>query len=337
MIYGVGDRVIIGPTASTAEIAGPLKYDPPPVGIVEGVDYEKGIDAFFHQVLESCARARDGEVLGELVRQLSVERSDVEIAAWRRLEACLSYDPDEAPAALVEAMSGLETQIGEDAVEEAAIAAPGPDSFSKLESALEASRASTVVINVDVAERVAQGRRLRRVQLSPWQLAEDSARLVREAIGRPEGPIRGRAFAEMLHADWADLKDARATAQGLPYGARLQLKGLTERVALQRVKGFDRRFELARLLGDAVWDVEAPFGVVSRAKTDRQKFQRAFAQSFLCPFYDLRRHIDIDAVTEEQIAEAARHYHVNQAVIRTLLVNKNVLPRETLAERLDAA
>jgi hypothetical protein len=94
---------------------------------------------------------------------------------------------------------------------------------------------------------------------------------------------------------------------------------------------------LARFIGDAVWTSDAEFGVVSRAKTDRQKFQRAFAQSLLCPFSELAHHVDLEGPTEAQMDSAARYFHVNARVVRTLLVNKGVLPRETLEEQLEAA
>jgi Zn-dependent peptidase ImmA (M78 family) len=85
-----------------------------------------------------------------------------------------------------------------------------------------------------------------------------------------------------------------------------------------------------------VWSGPDTFGIVSHAKTDRQKFQRAFAQSLLCPFEDLRYRVDLSGPQDDQIEAAARYYHVHRNVVRTLLVNKGFLPRETLAEQLEA-
>jgi hypothetical protein len=63
----------------------------------------------------------------------------------------------------------------------------------------------------------------------------------------------------------------------------------------------------------------------------------AVDRSLLCPFSELRKRIDLLGPTEEQIDSAASYFHVRPSVVRTLLVNKGVLPRETLAERLEAA
>src|SRR5262249_15611580 len=109
-----------------------------------------------------------------------------------------------------------------------------------------------------------------------------------------------------------------------------------DRIALQS-KYRGQRFELARALGEAAWDSAAPFAPLSRAKTDRQKFQRAFAQSLLCPFDDLISYINTSNPTDRDINAAGKHFHVSENVVRTILVNKEVLPRERLEDRLEAA
>jgi hypothetical protein len=172
---------------------------------------------------------------------------------------------------------------------------------------------------------------------SPWRLAEEAAARVRQAIGMARGPILGKLLAEMLRVRWDTLKSATATARGLPYAARLRGKADLERIATQTERPRDRRFELSRMLGDAIWTRNASFGVISRAKTDRQKFQRAFAQSLLCPFDELRNHIDFDEPQASHIDDAARYFHVHTNVVRNLLVYKGILPRETLDDALEAA
>jgi hypothetical protein len=77
--------------------------------------------------------------------------------------------------------------------------------------------------------------------------------------------------------------------------------------------------------------------VISKAKTDRQKFQRAFAQNLLVPFSDLATRIELANPTALQIQQAAIHYHVHPNVITRLLILEGVLPEETLGERLEAA
>ena len=98
----------------------------------------------------------------------------------------------------------------------------------------------------------------------------------------------------------------------------------------------DRRFELACVLGDAIW-AASDFGVVSKAKTDRQKFQRAFAQNLLVPYADLKAHLPNGEPTQDDIDRCATTFHVNPRAIRRLLILKNVIRQETLEEQLEAA
>jgi hypothetical protein len=170
-----------------------------------------------------------------------------------------------------------------------------------------------------------------------WAVAEDAAARLRRAVSRPDGPLLNKALSEILAINTGSAMGAAPTASGLPYGARLWDRGTVERVALQTRTPHDRRFELARVLGDAVWASNVKLGVISHGKTDRQKFQRAFAQSLLCPFEDLRNYVNLSGPTDDQIERAARRFHVHRNVVRTLLVNKGFLPRETLAEKLEAA
>jgi hypothetical protein len=92
-----------------------------------------------------------------------------------------------------------------------------------------------------------------------------------------------------------------------------------------------RRFELCRLVADA-----AEFGEDERllpatvAKTSRQKFQRAFAQEFLCPVEALIEALGTSHPEEDEIEAAARHFEVSPLLVRTMLVNNKVLPRDEL-------
>ena len=65
--------------------------------------------------------------------------------------------------------------------------------------------------------------------------------------------------------------------------------------------------------------------------TNRQKFQRAFAQEFLCPFDALREYPNMNAPDSYDIQDAADYFNVPPLMVQTTLVNKGVLHRDTLA------
>jgi hypothetical protein len=336
MIYGTGTRIVLSPPFGPPVSSGPIRFfETSNIWPIGSELFEKGLDEFFQTVIQHCSWAQDGLALRNLVHDLQNERADPDIAAWRRLEARLGYDPDEAPEDLINALSSMEDRLGEQAVEEAAMAAPGARAQHALEQVVAASNESQLLADFSVAEAVdlSSFPKLSR----PWELGEAAAQKVREAIGIPEGPILGRPFADILKVEWETIKSAPATARNLDFAARLLQRGTSERLALQMSKAVDRRFELSRMIGDAIWTKNEPFGVISRANSERQRFQRAFAQSLLCPFASLHRRVDLSNPTEEQIKLAAKHFHVRPSVVQTLLVNKGVLPRETLAARLEAA
>lgn len=335
MIFSVGDRIAFAPSVGKRVVDGPQSYFQFKIGMVAANEYESELDSLFEAVLEHCAATVDGNALNTLLKQITTERGDPELAAWRRLEACLGFDPDEAPDEVVEALVKLEDVAGEDGVEEAAHAQPGASAAQSLSLAIEAARESKVEVDLSLADSLKRDWNLPSYA-SPWEMAEAAATELRSIIGVTRGLLNHTAFADVFKARWEDLKSSSATARKLPYGARIGGEKKS-RVALQTLKPYDRRFELARQFGDAVWQKDTDFGIVSRSKSDRQKFQRAFAHSLLCPFEDIQRVIDVNDPTPEAMQEAARRFGVHPSVVRNQLVYKGYLPFENTNEEAEAA
>jgi Zn-dependent peptidase ImmA (M78 family) len=334
MVFSVGDRIAFAPSIGKRTVAGPQSYFQFKIGMVAADEYENELDSFFKAVLERCATTEDGKALSILLNQIATERHDPELAGWRRLEACLGFDPDAAPEEVIEALVGLEDVAGENGVEEAAHAQPGVHAAQSLSLAIEAARESKVEIDLSLVNSLKRDWNLPN-GASPWEMAEAAAAELRSIIGVQRGLLNHNVFADIFKARWNDLKSSTATARKLPYGTRMgdEKKSL---VALQTLKTYDRRFELARQFGDAVWQKDINFGIVSRAKSDRQKFQRAFAHSLLCPFEDIQRVMDVNDPTPEAMQIAARRFGVHPSVVRNQLVYKGYLPFENAHEEAEA-
>ena len=88
--------------------------------------------------------------------------------------------------------------------------------------------------------------------------------------------------------------------------------------------------------GASRWRRLDALGPLSAARSGRQKFQRAFAQEFLCPFDDLRSYIPDETPADDDIHAAARHFHVSERLVQTTLVNHNVIDRETFEQVVEA-
>lgn len=336
MIYSGGDRVTFAPSLSRQQAVGRLRYLDTRVRTIQASQFEVGIDNFFNLVLESCANSVDAPVLRELVDQLVTERKEPELTAWRRLEACLGYDADEAPSEVVERFLAISDLLDTRDLEEAAIAAQGACSADILERAIAASEASQLVLDFKLAERVDLSK-TEEAYPSPWQLAELAASQLRDSFGLNSGPIGDKPLSDLLLTRWEDLKAATDTARNAPYATRLRTTQSKQKVTLVSTRTDALRFEVSRLLGDAIWTGESPFGPISSAKSDRQKFQRAFAQSFLCPLRGVREFVNFDNPKPNDIRACAEAFHVHPHVVRNLLVYKHVLPPETLDDQLEVA
>ena len=66
------------------------------------------------------------------------------------------------------------------------------------------------------------------------------------------------------------------------------------------------------------------------AATDRQKFQRAFGQAFLCPIDGLRDHLGSRNPDDDWIEDMVRHFNVSSWLVRAALINHGVLNPDLL-------
>ncbi len=215
MIYSSSDRIVFAPSFGKGVVSGPQQYFEAKVATVLASEYETELDSFLDTVADYCARSMDGKALRTILKQVRTERTDPELAGWRRLEACLGYDPDQSPEQVVNALIDLEEVVGADGVEEAARAQPGDSSAHVLSVAIEATRASTVEVDLDVAAKVVRDPDLPPTA-SPWRFAASAAVDLRRVLGVPHGVLRHDDFADLLGARWADLREATATARGAP-------------------------------------------------------------------------------------------------------------------------
>ena len=157
-------------------------------------------------------------------------------------------------------------------------------------------------------------------------------------LGDSKRTTKEYAFGRTMNVSKDGFRGRESEATKLQYGLRLR-KGDGGRnvVALCSRWAQGRRFELCRTLGDAIWSGGDALGPMTKTRTGRQKFQRAFAQSLLCPYRDLLSYINTEQPSEDDIAAAARYFHVSERVIQTVLVNKGIIGRQEFDEMIEAA
>ena len=334
-LWGEGRRFAVMVHADAHNLQRSLRFvAEPTLEYVPSTTAEDAIDSFIRRVLQEVGSDCDG--LDMEYQHLRAERTDPAVSRWRRLEALVGFDPDGAPERLVSDYEAMTERFGTDGIEEAALAQQGVQSTSALQVTLRAAENSKVLLRTPGA--IADFGLDHSPLHPPWRLAIGAARELRQRLRVPPGPIRNPRLSEVLNINVDRLATQRSSPRPVPYGLRLRNEsGNVNKLALRSRWSHSRRFELCRCLGDIIWSGNDALGPLSTAKSGRQKFQRAFAQEFLCPFDDLRAYIPNDDPGNDDIHAAARYFHVSERLIQTTLVNHDVIDRETFDQMVEAA
>ena len=299
-------------------------------------EFESGVQDFVNGVIARLSHIRDSRTnLRVLWEDVTSERLEPETSDLRILEACMGYDPDEAPVDLLDYLLSAMTDLGKNAIKEIAVAYKQHAIPYITELSYNHGFHDSVVVQVprysDIRSWV---RDATAHQSIPWRRAEIAANLARE-IWDVTLPISAENLCELLQIRQTGYLDNRVDGwRSLMAGIRESDAPENFRVSLNSSYGTSRRFGLARLVADHITaDEEDRFLPSTGSMTSRQKFQRAFAQEFLCPFDTLSEHLGTGTPDIDDIYDAASFFDVSPLTVHTILVNKGVLGRETLNER----
>ncbi|MDE0105307.1 MAG: hypothetical protein OXN89_23270 [Bryobacterales bacterium] len=341
-LWGEGDQVGIRMRPEYCDSPAPVRFEASHIGVIPAVHVEAGFDAFLDRVREHATD--DSATLLDLHRQVRRERGDPGIALWRTVEAKLGFDVDEAPAELMGRLAELIDELGQEAVSEACISRQGIGVAQALEKGLRAVGDSRTKLDLSTAVAAAESHPaedsssclVRSARTPPWKLAEDVAGRLRESLAVPAGPVPNWRLQNLVGVSAHHFYRIRSF-RSIPYGVRRRDSAQsTSTVALRASRPAAKRFELCRVLGDAIWSGNDRLGLISSANSARQKFQRAFAQSFLCPFRDLLDYVGTDSPTPDDVTAAAHWFRVSERVIQTTLANKGVIDQEQFEQMVAA-
>lgn len=294
-------------------------------------DFESGVSDFIEgTVARLSSTQKTKSDLAELWQEITEERHNPEAAQWRRLEACMGYDPDEAPEGLIASLQEQAKRYGEYAIQEMAAAAKGK-ALSQINGLWEAARESGVIVQVpgclDLRQQLNSGDN---PAAKPWQQAEQAAQLAREMWGLGV-PVSTEQLADLFSIPQKQFGEpGHPTHTSLSAGFRDGNHANSFSISWNSRYPTSRRFTLARLVGDHIATPEQERLLPgTRAATHRQKFQRAFAQEFLCPFEVLKGFLGTEMPDNDDITAAAEHFAVSPLTVKNILVNKGIVDRET--------
>ncbi len=328
-----GESVIVVCRPSDSSSKDPLRYLERFSISIEGAIFEKTISDFVNLVVArlSAVGIHESE-LHAIWREVIEERSDPETSFYRRIEAGLGFEPDEAPDELLNSFRTLSEEAGAAAAFEIASALSRTTSEALSLKLLELARSSGVAGKVQLPAQLSALAADAAYQKHPaWERGWLLARRARSVWGFHLEPISNAAFSDILNADIAQQLDG--VHDRIPLGLAVREPGSNElNLHFRRSNYTGRRFEAARFLADHVlapskdrWLPETD------AKTARQKIQRAFAAEFLCPIEGLKAFLD-NEFSNESIENAGLHFGVSPLAVRSHLANNGVISPDALVE-----
>jgi hypothetical protein len=320
-----GVRIVLHARSSREVETEPLRYTTDTIKYISAATFEEGVDDFVASVLtrlESCT-CRDTD-LHSIWSELNTERQDEEVSLYRRFEAHLGYNPDEADSALIERLIIDGAAVGLDAMSEVA----ADDRQSALGVRETAREYGFDTRPGDGVHRDSALPAVDRSQVPAWKVGVDVASQLRGQEHLGDAPITNTRLADLCGIRKQDLSRRDSTRNVAFTFALDDEKSQTGRVVLRSGREQERRFAVARLLADRLLDEKGELlHPATRAYTYRQKMQRAFAGEFLCPVNSLLGFLNDDFSDEKQ-QDAAEHFNVSQLTVQTLLVNNGYLDRE---------
>lgn len=293
-------------------------------------EFERAIESFIESVIARLAGEKVGNTeLCSLWTEVRAEHGDPTLSNWRRLEAIMGFDPDEAPASTIRELQDGAASYGASAVEEMA-AASGEHAAEAMKELWDKFRPRAVSVTVANADRL---RRLiseaMESQKLPWENGETAAKICRSQWSL-SGPIKTKTLCDLLSISTETVLTRDHVV--LPWSAGFRdVDSDQVDVILQSPRPENRRFALSRVIGDhLITQSSERLLPVTRMLTKRQKFQKAFAQELLCPYSLLDEFLSDKPLGEEAIEDAANNFDVSPLTIRTTLVNKGRLDRSEL-------
>lgn len=332
LIASDGEAVQIwsAPTGEHASL--PVKYLTGAHGVVPAEEFEHEIDHFLNGVAARLkAVGIEGTALQGLLAELAEERADVQLTAYRTLEAIAGFDAGEGPKNTLATLEELISRAGMNATQELATLCSSGNSGQTLADVVGVAAEDGVAARpIDAATDLAFDNDEARFTPA-WVRGKEFALELRRRLGMNGAPIPDDELHEILGVSSREISEAGGQRRA-PLGLAVRRNEGTLTLHSRKRHPVSIRFELARFLYDNATAAQADRWLpVTDGKTSRQKAQRAFAAEFLCPIEVLRAYLS-DDFSDDAIEDAANHFRVGTPAVQSQLVNNGVLPRGEFLE-----
>lgn len=330
-----GESVEISLQASARGVSfEPIRYINTLSESIPANEFEQQVDLYIEGLLGRIdALQISDRRLSMLWAEVLQERNCDKTSEWRKLEAMAGYDPDSAPEEMMDLLIENQNHLGLSALEELTAAARHytVDAVQQVQKLINNNQNSKPDgFRVNIPELKCDPTNNTPGQ-KPWERADILAAQAREQWALGNGPISNDVLMDLLQAN----ESASFTETVVPAISPLAVRSKNDNtydIYFNRKPLTTRRFAIGRLIGDHLCFTNSDlFRPATRSETARQKFQRAFSQSFLCPIESLLDYLNKDNPNEYDISKTAEYFDVSPLMVKMTLVNKGYLSRNALA------
>lgn len=281
-------------------------------------EFEQSVKAFLNECIDRVNSLEIGEnTIEEFLEVIETEKADPYMAAYRKIEAMMGFDPDEASASTMRWAMDFRERDGAETIEELApvFGKYGKSSIKNVNEFLKTAGIFGTP-NLSLSNDA-----LSTLDHTPWKLAVRDARDVRKQLGNNTGSLDDKILFELLGVSkqeqerWDSLVNK---AHPISVGIREQNNRI--KYLSRKLHPFAKRFELGRFIGDFLHEPTAQWLVNTDMGTARQKYQKAFSAALLCPIEGLIEYLNND-YSDEAVMEASDEFGVSEETVTSVLSN----------------
>jgi len=283
--------------------------------VVAIADFEADVTAFVERVVDRVREIGCDSDLPDAWRLLCEELNHAGYSAWRKAEARLGYYPGEGPDGQIEEAIELEKRMGAAASAEI-LPAFGRDGIDQIKAIVEGPGIEAKAPDVSGVTDATW------LSGAPWKAGYEAARRLRREADVPDGVLSTSRLGEWLGLREADIDRAHRFPERRPATIAVARSDGGFTFHLRRGNPLNRRFELARLVGDVTLspNTREDWLAATDLATWRQRFQRAFAAELLCPAESLRE--IRQGFDNDDFAIASERFQVSEWVVENQLDNQ---------------
>jgi hypothetical protein len=306
-----GERVLVFLQPSTMRSPSTAQYIKSGKASVDRGIFESGLNDFLAKTIDRLELMGHKQTeLQNLWQEVQKERRDPDASLYRIIEASLGYNPDEGPDGIIGNLADKTETAGFQPILEIAAACSAEtveDPLAAVGGIIDGNAnglpaifdygsfpSEEIIINKD----------------KPWETGHAVAKHFRQHLNYGNSPIKNDQLASLFCLQPKVLAEGDISMGKMSLGVPDESRPDRLKLYFHQKHQTGRRFYLARILGEHLINLGQPSNWLPATcgLTWRQKYQRAFASEFLCPFRVLEERMSTAIPDDALFAPLAEQY-----------------------------